>query len=414
MRKTPIAAISILMPVICFFALAILLLAAPPPAAAQFRDDFNGPALKLDPSGANGWGFLSGEGLAVMDFRQGGDGFASIWVNATRDRRNVWWAFIMRRVSEGMDLSLLNKPGYALRIEVRVRSSHAPRRINIQLTTQKTTDFHDHLMEFDIPDTESWHTFSMTTRGFEATPGDTVNGQMALMDWGLGSYRLDVDYFRVDIVKVADAGPDKGEPVPYHPPVADPSGFAHAVAAAQSATIDLDNPDVNLGNWYLADAAGRTAVVTAGGTRYAILRWDFGALAGNKVVGSGLLELTTRAVERTSDDIPDFGEIRVVEILGGDPRWDKKTVTFNNLCGGRSPDLVLNPQMIIDWPVSEGDGAKTYLTIPKPVLQRLIDGKTLGIAIRPLGAINAAFYRKDGVGGAKGAPAPRLRLNIGD
>ncbi|MCJ7488279.1 MAG: hypothetical protein MUQ25_19220, partial [Candidatus Aminicenantes bacterium] len=84
------------MAAICVLALAILLFAAPPPAAAQFRDDFNGPSLKLDPSGADGWGFQSGEGLAVMDFRQGGDGFASIWVNATRDRRNVWWAFIMR------------------------------------------------------------------------------------------------------------------------------------------------------------------------------------------------------------------------------------------------------------------------------------------------------------------------------
>lgn len=411
MRKKSVSAIVDLAAAICICALAsaIVLLAAPPPAAAQFRDDFNGPALKLDPDGANGWGFRSGEGLAVMDFRQGGDGFASIWVNATRDRRNVWWAFIIRRVSEGMDLSLLNEPGYALRIEARVRSSHAPRRINLHLNTQKTTDFHSHLMEFDIPDTENWHTISMTTRGFEAAPGDTVNAQMALMDWGLGSYRLDVDYLRVDIVKAPEAGPDKGEPVPYHPPVGDPSGFAHAVAAAQSATIDLDNPDVNLGNWYLADAAGKTAVVTAGGTRYVILRWDFGALAGKKVAGSGLLELTTRAVERTSDVIPDFGEIRVVEILGGDPRWDKKTVTFNSLHGGRSPDLVLNPQMIIDWPVSEGDGAKTRLTIPKPVLQRLIDGKTLGIAIRPHGAINAAFY---GTASEDKALAPRLRLNI--
>jgi hypothetical protein len=192
--------------------------------------------------------------------------------------------------------------------------------------------------------------------------------------------------------------------------VADPAGFAHAVAAAQSGMIDLDNPDVNLGNWYLADAAGKTAVVTAGGTRYVILRWDFGALAGKKVAGSGLLELTTRALERTADDIPDFGEIRAVEILGGDPRWDKKTVTFNSLCVGQSPDLVLNPQMIIDWPVSEGDGAKTYLTIPKPVLQRLIDGKTLGIAIRPHGAINAAFYCEDG--DERKADAPILRLNI--
>jgi len=392
--------------------LLAILLAAPPLAAAQFRDDFDGPLLKLDPSGAAGWGFLSGEGLAVMDIRQGGDGFASIWVNATRDRRNVWWAFIVRQVSAALDLSFLKKPGYALRIEARVRTSHAPRRINLSVSTQKTTDFHSHLMEFDLPDTENWHIVSMTTRDFEASPGDTVNAQMALMDWGLGSYRLDVDYFRVDIVNVADAGPDKGEPIPYHPPVADPAGFAHAVAAAQSGTIDLDNPDVNLGNWYIADAAGKTAVATAGGTRLVILRWDLTAFAGKKVVGSGLLELTTRSLERTADDIPDFGEIRVVEILGGDPRWDKKTVTFNSLCVGQPPDLVLNPQMIIDWPVSEGAGAKIYLTIPKPVLQRLIDGKTLGIAIRPLGAINAAFYCEDGVGGIK--RAPRILLNIRD
>ena len=180
-------------------------------------------------------------------------------------------------------------------------------------------------------------------------------------------------------------------------------------AAAQSGTIDLDNPNVNLGSWYLTDAAGKTAVVTAGGTRFVILRWDFGALAGKKVVGSGLLELTTRALERTSDEIPDFGEIRAVEISGGDPRWDKKTIAFNSLCEGGPPDLVLNPQMIIDWLVSEGDDAKTCLTIPKPVLQRLIDGKTLGIAIRPLGAINAAFYSTDA---EEKALAPRLWLSI--
>ncbi|MBE3130591.1 MAG: hypothetical protein IMZ54_07725 [Acidobacteria bacterium] len=413
MRKTHIAAISKWAAVICAFASAAILLAAPSPATAQFRDDFNGPALKLDPDGVKGWGFVTGEGRAVMDFRQGGAGFASITVDATRDRRNVWWAFILHRVSEGMDLALLKNPGYALRIEARVRSSHAPRRINLQLSTQKTTDFHSHLMEFDIPDTENWHTFSMTTRGFEAAPGDTVNAHMALMDWGLGQYRLDVDYFRVDIVKVAEAGPDKGEPVPYHPPVADPAGFAHALTAAQSGTIDIDNPDVNLGNWYLADAAGKTAVVTAGGTRYVILRWDFGALAGKRVLGSGLLELTTRSLERTSDDIPDFGQIRVVEIIAGDPRWDKKTVTFNSLCDGRPPDLVICPQMIIDWLVSEGDGAKTYLTISKPVLQRLIDGKTLGIAIRPLGAINAAFYGTEAAGASRGN-APVLLLNIRD
>ncbi len=65
--------------------------------------------------------------------------------------------------------------------------------------------------------------------------------------------------------------------------------------------------------------------------------------------------------------------------------------------------------MIIDWPVTAGDGGKTYLTIPVPVLQRLIDGKTLGIALTPLGAINASFYAREEHGGEKAA---RLLFNL--
>jgi hypothetical protein len=64
--------------------------------------------------------------------------------------------------------------------------------------------------------------------------------------------------------------------------------------------------------------------------------------------------------------------------------------------------------MIIDWPITPGDGNKTYLTIGHPVLQRMLEGKTLGIAIKPLGAINAAFYSmKDGE-----RNAPRLYFNV--
>jgi hypothetical protein len=101
--------------------------------------------------------------------------------------------------------------------------------------------------------------------------------------------------------------------------------------------------------------------------------------------------------------------VRVVEILGGDPSWDQKTVTFNSLCQGKPLDRVLNPQMIIDWPVTEGDGGKTFFTISKPVLERLIDGKTLGIAIQPLGAINASFYSMENEAGKLSA---RLRFNV--
>lgn len=377
-------------------------------AGSGFRDDFNEPKLLKDPDGIRGWSFFSGEGNAAMDFRQG-DGYASIFIDATKDRRNVWWALIKHRVSDGMNLAPLRDPRYELRIEARVRSSHAPRRINLHLNTQRTTDFHSHLMEFDLPEPNEWRIISMTTRNFEAGPGDSVNAQLALMDWGLGKFRLDVDYIKVDIVDVERAGPDLGEPIPYHPPVADPCAFAQKIAVAQDGLIDPENPDVNLSGWKVCESGTDIALVSVGGTLSAILRWDFGAFAGMKAAGSGLLELTTRSVERTSKNIPDFGLIRVVEILGGDSGWNRESVTWNSLLRSEPVDLVLNPQMIIDWPAGEGDGTKTYLTIPRPVLQRLIDGKSPGIAIRPLGSIHAALYSREF---ESGKFAARLLFNI--
>ena len=65
--------------------------------------------------------------------------------------------------------------------------------------------------------------------------------------------------------------------------------------------------------------------------------------------------------------------------------------------------------MIIDWPVTAGDGGKTYLTIPVPVLQRLIDGRTRGIALTPLGSIEASFYAREERGGSRAA---RLLFNL--
>ncbi len=37
-------------------------------------------------------------------------------------------------------------------------------------------------------------------------------------------------------------------------------------------------------------------------------------------------------------------------------------------------------------------GGKTFATISNPIPQRMIDGKTLGLAIKPLGAVQASFY----------------------
>jgi len=42
-------------------------------------------------------------------------------------------------------------------------------------------------------------------------------------------------------------------------------------------------------------------------------------------------------------------------------------------------------------------------------VQRLVDGKTLGIAVKPLGAINASFYTLKSGGGLSAA---RLRFNV--
>ena len=368
--------------------------------SAQFFDGFDN--LKLDPD--DGWFFKAGDGTATMDFRQGGPGYAWIFVDGTTDRRGIWWALIERKVSDKMDLTLMQKPGHEFRIEARVRSSHAPRRINLQVLTQRTTDDESQLMEYDIPDTGNWHTFSMTTHGFDAKPGDTIFGHLALMDWGLEKYRLDIDYIKVDLVDAASAGADQGEAVPYHPPVADPRSFSHKVQVEADSSIDIENTDVSANDWYVLDATGKKVnLLTVDGTHYVILRWDLHKFAGKKIAGHGLLELTTYSVQQKAERIKDFGLVRVVEILGGDPVWDQTTVTTDSFCRYQPLNRVLNTQMIIDWPVAEGDGKKTYLTIGHPVLQRLIDGKTLGIAIKPLGAINASFYSMEDENGKNSA-----------
>ncbi len=374
-------------------------------ADAQFFEAFDDRELSIDPSGVEGWSFFTGDGKATMDFAATGEGHAAIVVDATDDERNIWWALIKHKVSDGMDLELLRRRGRELRVEARIRTSHAPRRVNLHVNTQRTTDFHSHLVEFDIPVAETWHTISMTTSDFPVEPGDTVFAQMALMDWGLSRYRVDVDYLKVDVVEAGRVGTDLGEPLPYHPPIPDAGTFAHAVPVTENAVIDLANRDVNLRGWSALDGDVRRQLLSVNGTMWVILRWDLGAFAGQRVADYGLLELTTHCVQRNSEEMKDFGLARVVEILDGDPSWDRKTVTFNRLLRREAIDEVFNPQMIIDWPVTEGEGNRTWFTISRPVLQRLIDGRTFGLAITPLGSINASFSARE-------SEEPRLLFNL--
>jgi hypothetical protein len=381
------------------------------PSHAEFVESFDAPTLKIDSSAQDGWAFFTGDGQATMTFDNDGQGHGSIAVDATHDQRGIWWALIKRSVSQDLDLEKLAGPDYELRVEARVRVSDAPRRVNLHVNTQRTTDFHTHLMEFDFDTPNAWQTISMTTHDFPAGPSDTVFAQLALMDWGFEKYRVDIDYFKVSVVDARHAPPDVGVSIPYHPTVADPKGFRVAVPVAHDATIDLNHPDFNLNNWRVRDGDKDKRIIAVNGAQYSVLRFDLSAYAGREIKGPGLLELTTQSVQRSSDDIKDFGQVRVVEIVGGDPSWNETSVTTTSLRRDQPITRVLNGQMIIDWPVAEGDGAKTYFTIPEPVLKRLISGRTLGIAIKPLGAINAAFYAHEQDGGAHSA---RLLFNVAE
>jgi len=376
---------------------------------AEFLDSFKSNKIE-------GWFFFTGDGAATMDFVQM-DGYARILVDATKDRDNVYWTLIKRDVSAFLDLNKLKNPSFQLRVEARVRVHNAPRRVNMMVNTQRTTNYHIDLMEFDISDTSEWHTISMTTKKFDAVPGDTVYVQLCVTDYGLGKYYVDLDYYRADIVNVNLAGPDKGELVPYHPPVPDIGIFSNHLVVTHDCLINSDFPDVNFNNWHVKEQNGDARILTVNANQWAILRWDFEKYKNLKVDGPGLLELTTQSVpiggnyiEAFGEDFGiEFGKIRVIEAIGGDPQWDQNKVTYNNFMQGNIYSDVFNTQMIYDTEMSDKPGSKTFIIISKPVLQRMLDGKTKGLLIRPLGALDASFYASEYQLGNNG---PKLHFNI--
>lgn len=387
----------------------LLVLAMPQAGAGGFRDTFDG-GLALDPSGEAGWAYFTGDGEATLEFSANGQGQAVMRVDATRDRRNIWWALIKRQVSDQLDLAQLARPDHELRVSARVRVSDAPRRLNLHVNTQRTEDFHSHLLEFDIPRAGEWFTVSMTTRDFDARPGDTVSAQLAMMDWGRGRYAVEIDEYAVEIVDRATAGPDLGGGVPYHPPVPAAGSLSERIGVAHDSTVDREYPGMNFNTWSTHGADGRARPVLAvGGPRLAILRWDLSAYAGRRVRGGGALELTTHALERAEVELKDFGQIRVVEILGGDPAWDQASVTLESLYAGQTDEQVFNPQMVIDAEVEAWPGRVTRIAMSQAVLQRMVDGRTLGLALLPLGAVHATFVP---VEAGRGNGAATLSFNL--
>ena len=362
---------------------------------AQFMDPFDGQ--KID-----SWFVLTGDGSASADFIPK-DGHATLVADGTRANYGVWWTLIKRDIAGSLDLVKLRDPAHELRIEARVRSSHAPRRVNFMINTQRTTDFHQHLREYEISNTTGWHTISMTTKDFDAGPGDSVFVQLCATDFGPDKYEVDVDYFRADVVRRDQAAPDLGEPLVYHPPVADPAIFAQHLKAAHDSQVHTDFPDINFNDWHVDGPGGPARILTVDSRQWPILRWDLAAYRNLRADGAGMLELTTfsvplggKYIEHWGEDFGiEFGRIHVLEILGGDPAWDQETVTYNSLLQGGNLKDVFNTQMIQDVDVTTTPGGKTYVTLPRPVLQRLLEGTTKGIVIRPLGAINASIYASE-------------------
>ncbi|MFW6353080.1 MAG: hypothetical protein ACOC3I_01710 [Verrucomicrobiota bacterium] len=379
-------------------------------AAAAFVDEF-------EDGDVEGWEFFTGDGRAVVEFVPQ-DGYACIAVDATADPYGVWWAIIKRDVAPALDLQrLVEEPDAELRVTVRVRPAEAPRRVNIMINTQRTTDFHEHLREYDLAVADEWQTISFTTTDLDARPGDQLFVQLGVTDWGQGRHHVDVDRYTAEIVDASAVGPDLGEPLVYHPPVPPPEAFAQHLLVAADSLIQQDFPSVNFNDWHAASGEGAPRVLTVNGAQWAILRWDFAALRelGAEAAGAGVLEFTTWSVlggggyvEAMGEDLGvEFGKVRVVEILGGEPAWEEESVTWNSLLSGEEPEEVFNPQMVLDVALEPVRGATNRITLSRPVMQRLLDGTTKGLMLQPLGATVSSIYARE-VGEKT---APRLLFN---
>lgn len=369
-------------------AASLLFAACQATSHAQFLDDF-------DDGNVDGWDAFTGDGFATISFNSK-DGFARSEVDATDDPYNVWWSVLRHDISSFVDLKKLEDPAYELRVEVKVRTSDAPRRINIMINTQRTTDFHTHLREYDIDDAGEWRTISFTTKDLDAKPGDNLYVQLCMTDWGHDRYHMDIDYYKADIVKAAEAGPDLGEPLPYHPPTPPLDSFAHHLPVAEDAIVNLRFPDVSFGTWQ----QNGTSLLTISEGQYPILRWDLSELPSNEAKGAGILELTTHSLAKGGDyskafgeDLGvEFGKVRIFEVFGGPEDWSNASVTYNSFLEGEDFWNVVNEQMIFDTELAEADGGKTYVTLSRPVMQRILDGTTKGLLLMPLGAIDATIY----------------------
>ncbi|HUO98041.1 MAG TPA: hypothetical protein VMU01_05205 [Rhizomicrobium sp.] len=374
---------------------AVALAFATHAASAAFVETFKEKTLPLDKTGVNGWMTLTGSGQATVKlFNRNGRGVME--VDGRGDRRNIYWAIVKHDVTADIDMNALFKPGHAIRMEAKVRISEAPRRVHFQLNTNRTTDYDANLREFDLADT-NWHVLTWTRQpgsDLDVKPGDHVAVTFGVTDMGRAVYACEFEYIKAEVVDTATAGPDKGMPLVYRPPIAPLDSFKNAVEVKEDATFDAAYPWVNYGAWSnMSDPEGSQGVeiLSATGTQTIILRWDLSAFKGREPDGWGVVALTTDHIEWAPTNQEEFGFLRAVEIKGGDPAWDRKTVTRDSFMQGKPELDVFNGQLIVDAAPAIHRGETTLFRINPAVMARLISGETKGIAIYPQGAVNASF-----------------------
>jgi len=365
-----------------FFAISQTTIAQKAPTG--FVEDFSSPQL-------TGWKIVTGSGDLIANetvtlTQQNGTGIFRI--DATKDRRNIWWAVMNHEITDHIDRSMLGKPDKAIRIEAKLRLPK-PRRFNLSLNYTSTTDYHDDLAEFDI-DNSDWHVVSYTNKEFGAKPTDQVFVQLAVMDAGREVITVELEYIKVTVVDAATAAPDLGNPMPYRPPLERPENFTHSLAVKEDAIIDSEYPWVNFSKWHDA-STNSEPLLSISGSQTSILRWDFSGFVGKKPKGWGLLVLTTHNIHYAPSELEEFGYVRLVEIKAGDSSWTRDKVTFESLLQGKTVTEVIHPQLIMDEPPEQKKGAKTIIPVSPMVMERLFSGKTKGLAIYSQGAVNASF-----------------------
>jgi hypothetical protein len=138
-----------------------------------------------------------------------------------------------------------------------------------------------------------------------------------------------------------------------------------------------------------------------------LLNWDFEKQKGKSADGAGQLELATYSLFLRKDSPKDFGMIRFCEIQNKDSNWPDNSSSYNDFTQGRQLSELIVSQCIIDTSVNPEKEGKTIVKISQPVMQRLINGETTGIAILPIGLISATFYDENNKDNS-----PKLMFNV--